>query len=74
MAVWIGIVILIGGAIYLAWCLAKGKIFVTLGTDLHRNTKLIDREDRPKTFWITWVISAVALVILAIYLLRTAMQ
>ena len=69
---WIGIVFLLGGGLYLAWCLAKGKIFVTLGTNLNKNTRLIDREAKPGTFWITWLTSAVALAIFAIYLIRTA--
>ena len=71
---WIGILVIIGGAVYLAWCLARGKIFVTLGTNLHKNTKLIDREDRPGTFWITWATSATALMIFIIYLIRTAVK
>jgi hypothetical protein len=71
---WIGILIILAGGLYLAWCLAKGKLFVTLGTDLHKNTKLIDRADRPETFWITWVTSAIALIIFAIYLIRTAVN
>jgi len=71
---WIGILFIVGGGLYLAWCLAKGKIFVTLGTDLRKNTRLIDRNDRPGTFWITWAISAVVLILFAIYLIRTAMS
>lgn len=68
---WIGVLLILGGGLYLAWCLIKGKIFVTLGADLHKNTKLIDREVRPGTFWVTWVISTIALIIFAVYLFRT---
>jgi hypothetical protein len=71
---WISVLVVLGGMIYLAWCLVGGKIFVTLGTDLHKNTKLVEREDRPGTFWITWVASAIALTLLAFYLIRTLMK
>lgn len=71
----IGILVIVGiVGLYLAWCLAKGKIFVTLGTDLHKNTKLISREDRPATFWITWITSVIVLIIFAIYLIRAALN
>ena len=71
---WIGILFIAAGGLYLAWCLTKGKIYVTLGTDLHKNTRLIDREDSPTTFWVTWVTSVTALVIFAAYLIRTAVR
>lgn len=70
---WIGIIVIIGGGLYLAWCLSKGKIFLTTGTDHNKKTRLIDRKDKPTTFWITWVASAVALIIFAVYLLRTGL-
>ena len=71
---WIGILFIVVGGLYLLWCLARGKIFVTLGTDLRKNTKLIDRKDKPGTFWLSWVISTIALTVFAIYLVRTALN
>ena len=71
---WISVLVVLGGMVYLAWCLVGGKIFVTLGTDLHKNTKLVEREDRSGTFWITLVASAIALTLLAFYLIRTLMK
>jgi hypothetical protein len=71
--VWIAIVVIAGGVIYLAWCLIMGKILVTLGTNLHKKTRLVDRDDNPKTFWTAWVISAGALIIFTVFLIRTAM-
>lgn len=71
---WIGTAFILAGGLYLAWCLVKGKIFVTLGTDLHKNTRLVDRDENPRTFWVTWAISAVALVVFAGYLIRLALR
>ena len=71
---WLGILFTLGAGAYLVWCLLKGKIFVTLGTDLRKQTRLIDRDENPKTFWVTWLISAAALVIFAVYLARTALS
>lgn len=71
---WIGILFIVGGGLYLAWSLTKGKIFVTLGTDLRKNTKLIDRKESPGTFWITWGTSVIVLILFAVYLIRTALN
>jgi hypothetical protein len=72
--VWIGILFIVIGGLYLAWCLANGKIVATLGTDLHKKTSLVDRETNPATFWIAWVVSAVALILFAVFLIRTALS
>jgi hypothetical protein len=71
---WIGIVLVILGGLYLAFCLVRGKIFLTAGTDLKRQTKIIDRETSAVTFWVTWVASAVGLAVFAVYLIRTALS
>ena len=70
---WIGIAVVVGAGIYLTWCLVKGKIFLTLGTDLRKQTRIIDRNESPVAFWVTWVTSAVALVIFLVYLARTTL-
>ena len=71
---WIGIMFVIAGAAYLVWSLLSGRIFVTLGTDLHRKTRLVSRDERPKTFWLTWVISAIGLLLISVFLIRTALS
>jgi len=71
---WIGVFIIVVGGLYLTWCLAYGRIIVTLGTDLHKKTSLVDRNINPTTFWIAWVASAGALVLFAAFLLRTALR
>jgi Gpi18-like mannosyltransferase len=71
---WIGILVIVVGGLYLAWCLADGRIVATLGTDLRKKTSLVDRETNPTTFWIAWVASAGALVLFAAYLIRTALS
>ncbi len=71
---WLGIIVILGIGIYLAWSLVKGKIFFTSGTDLRRQTRLINREDQPTTFWVAWGSSAIALIIATVYLIRTALS
>ena len=71
---WIGILFMFGAGAYLAWSLSKGKIFVTLGTDLHKQTRLINRDENPKIFWVIWLTSAAALVVFIAYMTRTALS
>ena len=56
--------------LYLIWCLVRGKIYLTTGTDLRRRTVTVDRATKPVTFWLTWSGSLVALVIFTFMLLR----
>jgi hypothetical protein len=44
---------------------------VTIGTDLHKKTSLIERQTSPTTFWIAWLSLAGALVVLSVFLIRT---
>jgi hypothetical protein len=70
---WLGILLILGGALYLVWCLVAGKIVVTIGTDLRKKTSLVERQTSPMTFWIAWLGLAGALVIFSIFLIRAAM-
>ena len=71
---WFGILLILGGAFYLVWCLAAGKIVVTIGTDLRKKTSLVERQTSPTTFWIAWLGLAGALAVFSIFLIRTAMS
>lgn len=71
---WIGILFIVAGGLYLAWGLIVGRIFVTLGTDLHKKTGLVNRQDSPTTFWIAWVSTACAIVVFAVFFLRMALD
>jgi hypothetical protein len=71
---WIGILVILVGGLYLAWCLVKGRIVATLGTDLHKKTSLVDRDTNPTTFWIAWVASAGALILFAAFFIRMALK
>lgn len=71
---WIAILVILGGGLYLAWCLMNGRIVATLGTDLHKKTSLVERDSNPTTFWIAWVASAGALILFAVYIIRMALK
>lgn len=71
---WIGVLFILAGGVYLAWCLVVGKVLVTLGTDLHKKTRLVDRETSPRTFWIGWVVSAGALILFSVFFIRTVLS
>jgi hypothetical protein len=71
---WIAILVVLVGGLYLAWCLMNGRIVATLGTDLHKKTSLVERDSDPKTFWIAWVASAGALVLFTAYIIRMALK
>ena len=71
---WIGVVVVLVGGLYLTWGLIAGKIFVTLGTDLHKKTGLVERESNPTTFWIGWVSTACVLVVFAVFFLRMVLD
>ena len=58
-------------AAYLLWSLIGGKIFLTKGTDLRRQTVTVDRETSPITFWVVWSSSTAGLIIFTLMLLRT---
>lgn len=60
-------------ALYLAWYLVKGKIIVTLGTDLRKKTRLVVWEINPTSFWIARVAAAGALLLFTGFLVRTAL-
>ena len=69
---WIGILLILGGAFYLAWCLVAGKIVVTIGSDLRKKTSLVERQTSPTTFWIAWLGLAGALAVFSMFLIRAA--
>jgi len=71
---WIAILVILVGGLYLVWCLMNGRIVATLGTDLHKKTSLVDRNSNPTTFWIAWVASAGALILFAAFIIRVALQ
>ena len=64
------VLILIIFAAYLLWSLIGGKIFLTKGTDLRRQTVTVDRQTSPITFWVVWSGSTAGLVIFTLMLLR----
>ena len=64
------VLFLIVFAAYLAWSLTSGKIFLTKGTDLRRQTVMVYRETSPITFWVVWTSSTVGLLVFTAILLR----
>ena len=63
------LVLIIFGA-YLLWSLMRGKIFLTKGTDLRRQTVTVDRQTSPITFWVVWASSTAGLIVFILMLLR----
>ena len=57
-------------AAYLLWSLVGGKIFLTKGTDLRRQTVTVDRQTSPITFWVVWASSTAGLIVFTLMLLR----
>ena len=57
-------------AAYLAWSVTSGKIFLTKGTDLRRQTVMVHRQTSPITFWVVWSSSTVGLLVFTAMLLK----
>jgi hypothetical protein len=64
------VLFLIVFAAYLAWSLASGKVFLTKGTNLRRQTVMVHRQTSPITFWVVWSSSTVGLLVFTAMLLR----
>ena len=64
------VLFLIVFAAYLAWSLTSGKIFLTKGSDLRRQTVMVHRQTSPITFWVVWSSSTAGLIVFTAMLLR----
>jgi hypothetical protein len=69
--VWIGITFIAMVGIFLVWSLFKGRIVLTLGLYIHPETRTIDRETSPKTFWAVWTVTAAGLSVFTFFFIRT---
>ena len=57
-------------AVYPVWSLTSGKIFLTKGTDLRRQTVMVYRQTSPIRFWVIWSGSTLGLIVFSAMLLR----